>query len=122
MARRSLPGALTGTLLVLAAGVLGASAIHGTPDAVEIVGLALAGSAVAAIAHMQLRQPWLLLALVVIGDRLAAQPVAFDHKWKLPIAFGGYLLWLAAGWTPRAVLSAPAPGLPAISVPLTPLD
>lgn len=120
---RSIPGRLTGALLVAASAVLGVGALPGVPAGVETAGFALVGAAVAAFTEMHLRARRfgsiiVLIVLVAIGDRLAEHSVALDRPWALPVAFGGYLLWMAAVATPRAVLKAFIPAAAAVFVPL----
>lgn len=120
---RSIPGRLTGGLLVLASAVLGVGALPGVPGGVETAGFALVGAAVAAFTEMHLRARRLgsvlvLIVLVAVGDRLAELSVALARPWAMPVAFGGYLLWMAAVATPRTVLKAFIPAAAAVFLPL----
>lgn len=123
MAPRTLAPHVTGALFLLASFALLTSAIRGAAPALETIGLALLGSAVAALGDVRLRDrrlgPILLvLVLVVIGDRLAEHAVAVGHTWSLPLAFGAYLLSTALTGTPRTVITALAPAMVGVALPL----
>lgn len=117
------PGRIAGLLFLLASAMLASSALTGAPVATETVGLALLGSAIAALCDLHLRDRrsgvvLLVVLLLVIGDRLAEHAVAAERLWALPVAFGCYLLWTALTASPRAVMTVLAPALAAIAVPL----
>src|SRR5688500_15465569 len=112
--RRLVPGHLAGGLLLLASGVLAASAVPGAPSMLATAGFTLLATAAAVLGDLHLRARrfgtlFVLLLFVAIGDRLAEQSTPLDRPWALPVAFGGYLVWTALTATPRAVVKALAP-------------
>ena len=124
MSSRSMPGLLAGVLLLAAGVVVGASSLADAPAALETVGLALAGAAVVAVTDVQIRAPRLrtalvVLALLVVGDRLTEHGVATGRPWAATAGLAAYVLWVGVARTPRAVIWSLSPALVALAAPLT---